>query len=278
MKKFFLRKPFFLTATCLSAIAVLLRFIELGTNIEEHTGFYKNPHSFSRIAFIIVLALGFISGILLLYLIKKKANLPINLGFDLKPFFSERILLGAVAVGFAVNSFYEFFRLANPLTTLTFQRGNQTFAVLTTIFSALCLFLFIFLCFLPPSEKIYSSLAPAILVVWSLFRILRDFVSFTTILYVSKNLLDIIYVALLTITLFSFCRIISDADRKKGFKTFTILAPITIIMGLAISVPSILGFICGFDCVGESDMFMYFVDLTLSVFLLRFSMHLYSEK
>lgn len=278
MKKFFLKKPFFLTVSSLCAIAVLLRFIEVGYNIEEHTGFYKNPSSFSRIALIVILAIALVSGFLLLGLIKKHARLPINLGFDLKPFFSERILIGMVTVGFAVNTFYEIFRLANPLSTLTFQRGNQTFAILTTILSALCLFLFIILCFLPTSEKVFSSLAPAVLVIWAVFRLLRDFVSFTTILYVSKNLLDVIYVSLLAITLFSFCRIICDADRKKGFKSFTVLAPITIVLGFTISIPSILGFICGFECLGESDMFMSFIDLTISAFLLRFSMHIYSEK
>lgn len=278
MKKLILKKPFFITVSLLCAIAVVLRFIELGYNVQQHTGFYENPASFGRILFIVILAVSLISGFLLLKLIKKQANLPVNMEFDFTAFFSERILIGTVAIGFAVNTFYEIFRLANPLSTLTFQKGNQMFATLTMLFSALCLFFFITLCFLSGNKKIFGSLAPSVLIVWVLFRILRDFVSFTTIIHVSKNLLDIIYLAALCLTVFSFCRLISDADRKKGFKSFTVLAPITIVLGFVMSVPSILGFICGFECVGESDMFMYFVDLTLSVFLLRFSMHLYNEK
>lgn len=276
--KLFEKKPFFLTAAFLSALCVVIRFFQLGFNIEEHSGFYKNQLSFSRILFIVLLILGAISGALLLRYIKIRAKMPVNLKFDFSDFFAEKLFFAIVTVGFAVNSFYEFFRLSNPLSIMTFQTTNKAFAVLTAITSALCLIFFIIMCVHSDSKKIGSSLACTVLIVWSVFRILRDFVSFTTILYVSKNLIDILYLAALCITLFSFCRLICDDSVKKSFKIFTIFAPISIILGFVVSIPAILGFICGFDSIGESDMFMHFVDLTLSVFLMRFSMHLYSEK
>ncbi len=276
--QFFNKKPFFLTVSALSAAAVFLWFLELGFNIEEHTGFYKNQLSFSRIVFIIIVALSFISGFLLLRHIKSRAKLPVNLKFDFSSFFSEKLLFAIITVGFAVNTFYEFFRLANPFSTMILQRGNDTFAVLTTVASTLCLVFFIVLCVLSEPKKIGGSLACTVMVIWAVLRILRDFISFTTILYVSKNLIDIIYLSALVFTLFSFCRLIADDSSKKSFKVFTIFAPITILLGFVVSVPSILGFICGFETVGESDVFMHFVDLTLCVFLTRFSMHLYSEK
>lgn len=276
--KFFEKKPFFLTVSLFSALAVFLRFLELGFNVEEHTGFYKNEFSFSRILFIIIIALTMACGVLLFKFIKSRARLPINLKFDFTDFFKEKLFFAIVTVGFAVNTFYEIFRLANPLKTMSFQKGSDSFAVLTTIASALCLIFFVVLCVLSNSQKIGTSLACTVLIIWPLFRILRDFVSFTTIIYVSKNLIDIIYLSALTITLFSFCRLIANDGNKKNFKTFTILAPITILLGFVVSVPAIFGFICGFESVGESDMFMHFIDLALSVFLMRFSMHIYSEK
>lgn len=276
--QFFNKKPFFLTVSLLSAIAVFLRFLELGFNIEEHSGFYKNQFTFSRILFVIILIVGFVAGFLLLKYIKSRGKLPVNLNFDFSPFFTEKLFFAIVTVGFAINTFYEIFRLANPLYTMIFQRGNNTFAVLTTIASALCLVFFISLCVLSKPKKIGSSLACIVLVIWAVLRILRDFISFTTILYVSKNLIAVFYLSALTLTLFAFCRLICDDNSKKSFKVFTIFAPIAIILGFVSSVPSILGFICGFDTAGESDVFMHFVDLTLCVFLTRFSMHLYSEK
>lgn len=275
---FFNKKPFFLTASLLSAVAVFLRFLELGFNIEKHSGFYKNQFTFSRILFILILIVGFIAGFFLLKFIKSRGKLPVNLKFDFSAFFSEKLFFAIVTVGFAANTFYEFFRLANPLSTMIFQRGNNAFAVLTAITSALCLVFFIVLCVLSEPKKIGGSLACTVLIIWSICRILRDFTSFTTILYVSKNLIDVFYLSALTLTLFAFCRLISDDNNKKNFKVFTIFAPITIILGFVVSVPSILGFICGFETAGESDVFMHFIDLTLSIFLTRFSMHLYSEK
>ena len=70
--KFFEKKPFFLTVSLLSALAVFIRFLELGFNIETHTGFYKNQFSFSRILFIIIVAFTLVCGFFLFRFIKIK--------------------------------------------------------------------------------------------------------------------------------------------------------------------------------------------------------------
>ncbi len=278
MKNFLLKKPFFLCVSSLSAIAVLLRFILVGTNIDFESGFYINSSSFCRILFVIVLLLALIIGGFLYYYLKKGAKFPINLEFDLKEFFSERILISVVTVGFAVNTFYEIFRLANPVKSIIYQSTNQTISILTTLLSAVCLIYFLVLSFVQNSEKLGSSLLSAALVIWALMRALRDYMSFTTIFYVSRNLIDIIYICFFALTALSFCRLVCKSENAKALKLFTFLSPITIVLGFVVSVPEILGYLCGFGSVGESDMFMHFVDLTLSLFLLRFSMHIYSEK
>ena len=277
MKNFILKKPFFLSVASMSLIAVILRIIQLAVNIETDTGFYKNPADIGRIVFIIILAIALIFGFVWHYIARKRALLPINMKFDFSPLFRERIVLAGLAIGFAVNTFYEIFRIKNPLPSLLLPGSITAFAVITCILSALSLIYFIVLSFLIENKQLATSFLSIVTVAWTVFRVLRDFISFTTIFYISENLLDIIFLCLLLISLFSVCRLLSDSDTKKGYTTFTFFAPITIVLGFVLSVPAIFAFICGFESVGESDMFMHFVDLTLSVFMLRVGMYVFSE-
>lgn len=277
MKKNLLKKPFFLSVAALSLLAAVLRVFQLAFNIEPETGFYKNPWDTSNVLFLIVLAAALIFGFIWHRYVKKNALLPINLKFDFTPLFSERILLAAVAIGFAVNTFYEIFRIKNPLPSLMQPQSIAAFAVVTAIFSALCLVYFIVLSFIIENKKLATSYLCVVTVAWIAFRVLRDFIGFTTLFYISENLFDIIYLCLLIISMFSSCRLFSDADTRKGYTLFTFFAPITIVLGFTLSVPAIIGFICGFESVGESDMFMHFIDLMLSVFLLRVGMYIYRE-
>lgn len=277
MKNFLFKKPFCLSVALISLIAVILRFFQLATNVDSVTGFYKNAADTGRIAFIIIIVIAFIFGFVWRYLAKKKAILPINMKFDFSKLFGERIILAAVAIGFAVNTFYEIFRIKNPLPSLLLPGAITAFAVITSILSALSLVYFIVLSFLIENKQLGTSFLSIVTVAWVVFRILRDFISFTTIVYISENLLDIIFLCFLLITLFAVCRLLSDSDTKKGYNLFALFAPATIVLGFVLSIPAILGFLCGFDSVGESDMFMHFVDLTLSVFILRVGMYVFSE-
>lgn len=278
MKSLIFKKPFFISVTLASALCCALRFWQLAYNIEKDSGFYKNGADAGRIIFVIILALSLIFGFVWHRIVKKRAILPINLKFDFTPIFSERILFAAVAVGFAVNTFYEIFRLKNPMPSLLLPGTITAFSVITTIFSALSMAFFVCLCFMIENKQLATSFLSIVSVVFIAFRLLRDFISFTTVFYVSKNLMDILYLCALMITLFAACRLLSSSDTRKGYNLFTFLSPVTIIMGFVLSVPAIFGYICGFETASESDMFMHFVDLTLSVFLLRLSMHVYSEK
>lgn len=277
MKNFLLKKSFFLSVSLLSVIACILRFIQLKTNIEANTGFYKNSTDAGRVLFLIILAAAFIFGFVWQYIVRKRALLPINLKYDFSALLNERILLAAVAVGFAVNTFYEIFRLKNPLPSLLLPQSITAFSIITTILSVLSLIFFIVLSFLIENKPLGSSVVSIVIVAWGVFRILRDFISFTTLFYISKNLLDIIYLCCLLILMFSLCRLLSGTDTKKGIRLFSVFAPITIVLGFVLSVPAILGYICRFDTVSESDLFMHFVDLMLSVFFLRVGMHIYKE-
>ncbi len=277
LKKALFNKPYFVSVGALSLLASIIRFIELATNIEAKTGFYKNEVSFFRIVFIIVLVITALFGIFWRRFAKKNALLPMNMKFDFSSLFSERILLAAVAVGFAVNTFYEIFRLKNPLDSILQPQSITSFSVITTIFSALCLAYFIILSFLMENKRLATSFLSVITVAWIAFRILRDFIAFTTLISISKNLLDILYLCALTVTMFSVCRLFSNSDIKKGYTQFTLLAPITIVLAFVLSVPPIFGFIFGLDTVGESDVFMHFIDLLLALFLTRISMHIYRE-
>lgn len=277
MKKIFLKRPYTIILSFLTVIAVILRIGQLAQNIEKESGFYINPSSFGRILSIVIMVLIFILGFVWLYIIKKHALLPFNLKFNFAPLLSERVVLAIVAVGFAANTFYEIFRLANPLPSLLLPQNTSIFALITTILSALSLIYFITISFLIDNVAIAGSLFSIVPVVWVVFRLLRDFISFTTVVYISKNLLDIIFLSALLITMFSFSRMLSDIDTPKGIKVFTVTAPITVCLGAVLSIPAIVGFIFGFECVGESDMFMHFVDLALSIFIFRAGMHIYKE-
>lgn len=277
MKKIIIKKPFLPSIALFSALAVISRFFQLALNIEPETGFYKNPWDTANIIFLIVLAVALAFGFVWYCLIKKAKGLPSGCKFDFTPLFSERILLAAVAIGFAVNTFYEIFRIKNPFPDIMQPQSIAAFAVLTTITSALCLVYFIVLSFIIENMPAATSYLCVVTVAWIAFRVLRDFISFTTLFFVSENLLDIVYLCLLMICMFSVCRMFADADTKKGYAIFTFFAPITIVLGFTLSIPAILGFLCGFESVGESDMFMHFVDLMLSVFMLRTGMHIYLE-
>lgn len=277
MKNLILKKPFFISVALACALCCALRFWQLAYNIEKDSGFYKNSADVGRIIFVIILALALIFGFVWHRIVKKRAILPINLKFDFSSFFSERILFAGVAIGFAVNTFYEIFRLKNPLPSLLLPDTITAFSVITTIFSVLAMAFFVCLCFMIENKQLATSFLSVVTVVFAAFRLLRDFTSFTSVFYVSKNLMDILYLCALMITLFAACRLLSGSDTRKGYNLFTFLSPITIVLGFVLSVPAIFAYICGFDVATESDMFMHFVDLTLSVFLLRLSMHVYSE-
>lgn len=278
MKNLIFKKPFFISVATASALCVALRFWQLAFNIEKDSGFYKNGLDFGRILFVIILIAALIFGFVWHRIVKKRAILPINLKFDFTPLFSERILFAAVAVGFAVNTFYEIFRIKNPMPSLLLPGTITAFSVITTIFSALCIAFFVCMCFMIENKQLATSFLSVVMVIFVAFRLLRDFISFTSVFYVSKNLLDILYLCALMLTIFSACRLLSASDTRKGYNLFTFLSPVTIIMGFVLSVPAIMAYLCGFEVATESDMFMHFVDLTLSVFLLRFSMHVYSER
>ena len=89
--------------------------------------------------------------------------------------------------------------------------------------------------------------------------------------------MDVLYLCSLLLTVFAYCRLISDTDNFKGYRQFSIFAPITIVLGFALSIPAILGWMFGVNAVSFSDAVMNVVNLALSLFLLRFSMHLYKE-
>ncbi len=277
LKKDFIKKPFMLSVALFSAIAVMSRFFQLAFNIESETGFYKNPWDAANIIFVIILAAAFVFGFIWYYLMKKTNSLPPDCKFDFSPLFSERILLAAVAIGFAVNTFYEIFRIKNPFPDVMQTQSVAAFAVITTITSALCLVYFIALSFIIENMPAATSYLCVVTVAWIAFRVLRDFISFTTLFFISENLLDIVYLCLLMLCMFSVCRLFADADTKKGYTLFTLFAPLTIVLGFTLSIPAILGFLCGFESVGESDMFMHFVDLMLSLFLLRVGSYIYRE-
>ena len=278
MKELIFKKPFFISVAAASALCCALRFWQLAYNIEKDSGFYKNGADIGRIIFVVILIAAGIFGFVWHKIVKKKAILPINLKFDFTPLFSERILFAAVAIGFAVNTFYEIFRLKNPLPSLL-QPGTITaFSVITTIFSALSMAFFVCLCFMIENKQLATSFLSIVWIAFVAFRLLRDFISFTTVFYVSKNLMDLLYLCALVLTVFAACRLLSASDTRKGYNLFTFLSPVTIILGFVLSVPAIMAYLCGFEVATESDMFMHFVDLTISVFLLRFSMHVYSER
>lgn len=277
MRKDFIKKNFVLFTALFSVLSVISRVFQLGFNIESETGFYKTPWDAANIIFIIVLAAALIFGFISYFFKEKSKDISTDAKFNFSPLFSERILLAAVAIGFAVNTFYEIFRIKTPFPDVMSTQSIMVFAIMTTITSALCLVYFIVLSFIIENMPAATSYLCVVTVAWIAFRVLRDFISFTTLFFVSKNLLDILYLCLLMICMFSVCRMFADSDAKKGYALFTLFAPITIVLGFTLSVPTIFGFFCGFESVGESDMFMHFVDLTLSVFLLRVGSYIYRE-
>ena len=272
-----LNKPFFMLVSAITLIACILRVFLLKSNIEVSTGFYINPSSFTRILFVIVLISGFLFGFGWSYLAKKRGILPVNLKFDFTKLFSERILMATLVVGFAVNTFYEIFRVANPMHNILVTKSTVLFTYLTLISSVASLIYFIIISFLYENNSFARSLFCITPITWVIFRLLKDFISFSVITTVSKNLLDIVYLCALLITLFALGRILTESETSKALKIFNIVSPITIILGFVLSLPSIIGFIFSFESIGESDIFMHLVDLTLSVFLMRTSMYIYAE-
>lgn len=272
-----IKKPFFITITALSFIAVLLRIISLSSNIEAETGFYINPYSFFRIFLIIILILTFIFGFVWFYISKKYAILPVNLKFDFTNVFSQRKILAIVTLGFAANTFYDIFRISNPLPSIVLPQSSSVFTTLTALSSALCLCYFIILSFLTENKKVATSLLTVLPVIWIIFRLLRNFISYTTVTTISKNLLDTLYLCALLITMLCVSRLLCDSSVSKGYKGYIFFAPISIVLGFVLSIPPIICFIFGAKSVGESDIFMHLVDLGLSIYLLYFGMNIYKE-
>ncbi len=277
IKKILNKKPFFYTVLILSSLSVVIRFFELCLNTEAETGFYKNQDSFGRILFIIVLAAAFVFGFVWNKLSRRRALLPINMRFDFSPVLSEKFPFLIGTAGFAVNTFYEIYLLSNPLSSLVSVKTTSYFAVLTTIFSTACLVYFMFMAFLIENAFVGQSAFGVVLVAWAVFRVLRDFITSSTVFYISKSLLDVLFLCSLLLSVFAYCRLISNTDNTKGYRQFSIFAPITIVLGFTLSVPTLLGALFGFDAVSFSDAIMNIVNLALSLFLLRFGMHLYKE-
>ena len=224
VKNLIFRKPFFISVASASALCVALRFWQLAFNIEKESGFYKNPLDIGRIIFVIILIIALIFGFVWHRIVKKRAILPINLKFDFSLLFSERILFAGVAIGFAVNTFYEIFRLKNPMPSLLLPSTTTAFSVITTIFSALSMAFFVCLCFMIENKQLATSFLSVVTVVFAAFRLLRDFMSFTSVFYVSKNFMDILYLCALVLCMFSACRLLSGSDMRKGYNLFTFLA------------------------------------------------------
>lgn len=278
IKAFYYKKPFFYSVLVLSVLAVFLRFIELCVNIESETGFYKNSLSFGRILFLIILLTAFVFGFLWNKFSRRRGLLPINMRFDFSSVMSEKFPFAIGTIGFAINTFYEIYLLSNPLSSLVSVKTTNAFAVLTTIFSTACLVYFMFMTFLIENKFIGNSVFGVVLVAWAVFRVLRDFITTSTVFYISKGLMDVLYLCSLLLTIFAYCRLISDTDTVKGYRQFSIYVPITIVLGFTLSVPALLGWVFALDTVSFSDAIMNIVNLAISLFLLRFSMHLYKER
>ena len=277
IKKIFNKKPFFYSVLVLSLLAVIIRFFELALNVEAQTGFYKNQYSFGRILFITVLVAAFVFGFVWNKLSRRRALLPINMRFDFSAFTSEKFPFLVGTAGFAVNTFYEIYLLSNPLSSLVSVKTTSIFAVLATIFSTACLVYFMFMAFLIENDFVGKSAFGVVMVAWAIFRMLRDFITTSTVFYISKSLLDVLFLCSLLLSTFAYCRLISDTDKAKGYRQFSIFAPITIVLGSALSIPTLLGALFGFEAVSLSDAIMNVANLALSLFLLRFGMHLYKE-
>ncbi len=277
LKKIYNKKPFFYSVLILSLLATVIRFFELCLNIEAQTGFYKNGHSAGRILFIIVLISAFVFGFVWNILSRRRALLPINMKFDFSGVLSEKFPFAIGTAGFAINTFYEIYLMSNPLSTLVSVKTTSLFAILTTVFSAACLVYFMFMTFLIENAFVGKSAFGVVLVGWAVFRVLRDFITSSTVFYISKSLLDVLFLCSLLLSVFAYCRLISNTDKVKGYRQFSIFAPITIVLGFAISLPTLLGAVFGFEAVSISDAIMNIVNLSLSLFLLRFGMHLYKE-
>ncbi len=277
IKKILNKKPFFYSVLILGLLAVVIRFFELCLNTEAETGFYKNQYSCGRILFIIVLLSAFVFGFIWNKLSRRRALLPINMKFNFSSVLNEKLPFLIGTAGFAINTFYEIYLLSNPLSSLVSVKTTSLFAILTTVFSTACLVYFMFMAFLIENSFIGKSAFGVVLVAWAVFRVLRDFITSSTVFYISKSLLDVLFLCSLLLSVFAYCRLISNTDNLKGYRQFSIFAPITIVLGLTLSIPTLLGALFGFEAVSFSDAIMNVVNLALSLFLLRFGMHLYKE-
>lgn len=277
MKNFVLRKPFFLTVSLLSIFATFFRFILIKTNIDATTGFYLNTSSFPRVMLIILLALAILLGIAALILYSKLPLLKERQGFQFESFFDSRLLFTALTVCFMFNTGFEIFRLINPPEDLVISSNMSFFGVVTLFLSLVCAVIFALLAFLPQNRHIASGGLLLAVVLFTAFRLMRDFSSYSTISFVSEHLLNIVYLCALLITFFALCRCFSLCENKKGRRSVLALAPITVVLGFTLSISSIFGFILGFDSVSFSDLSRHLIDLPLAVFILKASMHLVKE-
>lgn len=277
MKKFLLKRPFSLSVVVLSVLASALFFILLATNMDAKTGFYENEINLFRILFIAVLVICFALGFVIRVLLRKKGLLPVNMKFDFSRFLSERVTLAVLCLGFLVNTFYEIYRYLNPLPSLTLTRTVTTFSLLTALLSAASLIYFIFVAFLIENHKVAASVLSILPAAWVAIRLLRNFIGYTVVFYMPKNMLTVLYLCCLLITLFSLSRLLSGTDSLRGFRSFAIFAPITSVLGFTLSIPFILGLIFSLKTVSVTDAVSSFADLALSLFLLRFSMHIFKE-
>lgn len=277
MKNLFKKMPFGLSICSLSLLSIAVFLVILCIGLEEKTHFYNHDAVFLRIIFVLILALSLVLGLVINLVSRKRGLLPVNMKFDFSSFLSERFTLSLVSLGFLINTFFELYSYLNRGPTLSITGTANTFSLLTVLFSAASLIYFIFFAFLIENRKAAASVLIIIPVIFVSLRILRDFSNADVIYFVPQNLFNIIYLCALLITLFSFCRLISESDSPKGFRTFSIFSPITIVLGFTLSVPYIIGAFLVPNIVSFSNLIGSFVDLTLSVFLLRFSMHLYKE-
>lgn len=226
----YFRLKYFLPVLCVTSfMAVLLRILQYFTVIDLQTGF------FDQNSFLVVL-LDLLLVLFTLYLTFQSGFEPpktrrMYAGRQQKPQSVFSALLGVLLIGAGARVLYG---------DAAVQAGLRPILLLEGLLSAAAGVAFLYHAFLlwqKKTKKLEDHIWLTIPAVWSLFRLMSEFLRQTTIAGVSQNVLDILFYADAVIFLFYLARFTAGLLSEKGEKVLFWSGALLVVIGVVFTLP-----------------------------------------
>ena len=252
-----------------TAVAVILRTLQLMFLIEHSTGFDKNNANNGYIA-IAIYALYFVFAIGTYVLV----NFFSKIQPSSRPEIEKSPFLAAVSLVLSA------FLLISSASTVVFSdftenMASNTLSLLTGLFS----FLFFLLYGMGKWAKIKLpsgfTVAP---IIYFVYRLVISFINYTGVTNISENILDIIFLCLALLFFLLHGKILSGIEVRKSCRQILSLGLLTFFFGCLNSLPPILTVALGFESELHSmPSFGTLEYLLFGIYALTFTLYLYGN-